>query len=139
MIHSDCDCVTCLYAGGPCSTPAKGTLESYYCTKCSFYDKLDKDYMDYVKKDMTRRLEETSDKSQPNTDDDDNDDLDDELTDEMLENHCYHLSWAVFKHLPCNLFLLTVLVLVFIHSAPITCKPQHIANIRFIRFSLCLD
>lgn len=76
-------------------------LEKYYCTKCSFYEKLDRDYMDYIKKDIIRRLEDNSDKSLPNTDDDDNDDLDDELTFEMLENHCYHLSWAVFKHLPC--------------------------------------
>lgn len=60
--------------------------------------------MDYIRKDITRRLEDTSDKSLPITDDDDNDDLimDDELTDTMLENHCYHLSWAVFKHLPCK-------------------------------------
>lgn len=94
--------MTCLFAGGPCSNQGKEVLEKYYCTKCSFYEKLDRDYMDYIKKDITRRLEETSDKSLPNTDDDDNDDLDDELTDAMLENHCYHLSWAVFKHLPCN-------------------------------------
>lgn len=55
--------------------------------------------MDYIKKDIVRQLQGTSEKS---TDDEDNDDLDDELTDAMLENHCYHLSWAVFKHLPCN-------------------------------------
>lgn len=102
-LNSDCDCVTCLFAGGPCTNQAKEVLEKYYCTKCSFYEKLDRDYMDYIKKDITRRLEDTSDKSLPNTDDDDNDiDLDDELTDAVLENHCYHLSWAVFKHLPCK-------------------------------------
>lgn len=55
--------------------------------------------MDYIKKDIVRQLQGTSEKS---TDEEDNDDLDDELTDAMLENHCYHLSWAVFKHLPCN-------------------------------------
>lgn len=97
--YSDCDCVTCLVAGGPCSNQAKEVLEKYYCTKCSFYEKLDRDYMDYIKKDIVRQLQGTSEKS---TDDEDNDDLDDELTDAMLENHCYHLSWAVFKHLPCN-------------------------------------
>lgn len=94
---SDCDCVTCLFAGGTCSNQGKEVLEKFYCTKCSFYEKLDRDYIDYVKKDIARRLEETS---LPNTDDDD--DLDDELTETMLQNHCYHISWAVFKHLPCN-------------------------------------
>lgn len=91
--------MTCLIAGGPCSNQAKEVLEKYYCTKCSFYEKLDRDYISYIKKDIVRQLQGTSEKS---TDDEDNDDLDDELTDAMLENHCYHLSWAVFKHLPCN-------------------------------------
>lgn len=80
------------------------------CTKCSLlYEKIDRDCMDYIKNDMTRRLKETTDKSQPSIPIADNEnehvnDLDKDMNDTMLENHCYHLSWAIFKHLPCNYF-----------------------------------
>lgn len=99
--------MTCLFAGGPCNTQAKGSLDKYYCTRCSFYEKLDRDYVDYIKKDLTRKLQETIDKKKPlsllSLDLDDEYILSDgDLNDFMLTNHCYHLSWAVFKHLPSN-------------------------------------
>lgn len=109
IFYSDCDCMTCLFAGGPCNTQALDSLEKYYCTRCSFYEKLDRDYVDYIKKDLTRKLPEIHDKSKKSLpsltldiDDDNDDTLDGDLNDFMLMNHCYHLSWAIFKHLPSN-------------------------------------
>lgn len=59
--------------------------------------------MDFIKRDITRRLEDGSEKSLANLalldDEDEENDLDAD-NDTMLANHCYHLSWAVFKHLP---------------------------------------
>lgn len=80
------------------------------CTKCSFFEKLDRDYLDYVTKIISNKSEEankkvrlvyepkniqtlsaTGDAIDPGVD--------------WLTNHSYHLSWAVFKHLPSKLLL----------------------------------
>lgn len=75
------------------------------CTKCSFYEKLDRDYLDYIKKDINKRSDETieKDKTLPCLGLTAlSDELHDSTDDEWITNHSYHLSWAVFKHLTCK-------------------------------------
>ncbi|KAL1377676.1 hypothetical protein pipiens_016099 [Culex pipiens pipiens] len=43
--YIECSCRTCLIAGGTCLGKSK---EQLYCAKCSFFKKLDRDYLDYI-------------------------------------------------------------------------------------------
>lgn len=43
--YVECNCRTCLFAGGTCLGKSK---EQLYCAKCSFFKKLDRDYLDYI-------------------------------------------------------------------------------------------
>lgn len=86
------------------------------CTKCSFFEKLDRDYLDYVTKIINNKSEEANKKvrlvyepknvqSASASSALSSEALTAIATDpgiEWLSNHSYHLSWAVFKHLPCK-------------------------------------
>lgn len=79
------------------------------CTKCSFFEKLDRDYLDYVTKIISNKSEEANKKirlvyepKSIQTLTANGDAIDPGV--EWLKNHTYHLSWAVFKHLPSNFF-----------------------------------
>lgn len=80
------------------------SIDQYCCTKCSFYEKLDRDYLDYIKKDI-RRSEDVPEIEGilpclgSTITEEDSDDSCDYI---RVNNHSYHLSWAVFKHLPCK-------------------------------------
>ncbi|XP_058813321.1 uncharacterized protein LOC131677496 [Topomyia yanbarensis] len=50
-----CDCRTCLIAGGTCLGISK---EQLYCAKCSFFKKLDRDYLDYIGEFFNKPLSE---------------------------------------------------------------------------------
>lgn len=81
------------------------SIDEFGCSKCSFYDKLDRDYLDYIKKDVKRTSGNASDsdKSLPFLGlEISEDDFDEEINDLWKTNHSYHLSWAVFKHLSCK-------------------------------------
>lgn len=66
--------------------------------------KLDRDYLDYIKKEINRHSEESTekDKSLPLGASLTEDDFDDSDEEEWAAKHTYHLSWAVFKHLKCK-------------------------------------
>lgn len=92
-----------MVAGGPCLSQVKENTDQLCCSKCAFYEKLDRDYLDYVKKEINQRIDAVDkDKLLPTL----NDILDEELGNvqelDWEDNHTYHLSWAVFKHLPCK-------------------------------------
>lgn len=105
----DCTCRTCLIAGGPCFTKLKENAKQMCCTKCSFFEKLDRDYLDYVTKIISNKSEEANKKvrlvyepKNIQTLSASGDAIDPGV--EWLKNHTYHLSWAVFKHLPSTYF-----------------------------------
>ncbi|XP_055588217.1 uncharacterized protein LOC129740536 [Uranotaenia lowii] len=143
-----CDCRTCLIAGGTCLGILK---EQLYCAKCSFFKKLDRDYLDYIgeffNKPLNERLEKklngmttpsisgsssssTTDIAVPseasesesqgdrpasapgatannNSDGSSSKDAAVASSSEPTQNTAltdksgiYHISWAIFKHLP---------------------------------------
>lgn len=96
----ECDCRTCSLAGGPCVIQTKDSNDKTCCSKCAFYEKLDRDYLDFIKKEVNRRTDAAGkDRSLPVLGAAAiEEDLDSE-SEEWATKHTYHLSWAVFKHL----------------------------------------
>lgn len=82
-------------------------LEQMQCTQCSHNDKACANIsLDYQ---MANETDQKLYKSLPpcidnedETETDNENEIDNELTELQLSNHCYHLSWAVFRHLPCK-------------------------------------
>lgn len=90
---SDCKCITCQFGGGQNQT--KEILERKYCVKCSFNEQIHRSFSDYPKVfDSPERCEMDSDKNDT--------DVDVDVDELWCKNHDYHLSWAVFQHLPCK-------------------------------------
>lgn len=54
-LFSECNCCTCLIAGGTCLGKSK---EQLYCSKCSFFKKLDRDYLEYIGEFFSKPLSE---------------------------------------------------------------------------------
>ncbi|KAJ6638598.1 Protein FAM193A [Pseudolycoriella hygida] len=105
--YVDCPCRTCILAGGPCFTHIKENATQFYCTKCTVFEKLDRDYLDSVTEFIHSKSEEANKKVrlvyQPK---DTNNPVTFTLeslidpSEQWNKDHGYHLSWAVFKHLP---------------------------------------
>jgi len=90
-------------AGGPSYTKIRDNCMQLFCSKCSFFEKLDPDYLDIAAKLFNNRILGKSE----------NEELlippicfaktPAELKLESIEfknNIVYHISWAVFKHFP---------------------------------------
>lgn len=94
---SDCACVTCSLAGGPNQRGDTSDNQEAdpRCARCLLYEQLDLDYLGYVKRDLSRALDEPFPDFEGSEDDSDND-----IDDIWKTNHSYHLAWAVFKQLP---------------------------------------
>ncbi|KAG4067279.1 hypothetical protein HA402_000270 [Bradysia odoriphaga] len=105
--YVDCPCRTCMLAGGPCFTQIKENSTQFFCTKCTVFEKLDREYLDCVTEFINTKSDEANkkvrlvyqakDANKPITFSIDN--MIDP-SDEWNRDHGYHLSWAVFKHLP---------------------------------------
>lgn len=79
-----CDCRSCVIAGGPSFNKAKDNAKNSMCTKCIFFEK----FMNGV---VLKRGVDTSDKPK----------LEVESLEQLKsERKLYHLSWAIFKHIP---------------------------------------
>lgn len=98
-----------MLAGGPCFTQIKENSTQFFCTKCTVFEKLDREYLDCVTEFINTKSDEANkkvrlvyqakDANKPITFSIDN--MIDP-SDEWNKDHGYHLSWAVFKHLPSN-------------------------------------
>lgn len=88
--------MTCSLAGGPNQRRDSSDNQEAdtRCAKCMFYEQLDLDYLSYVKRDLSRALDEPFPCMEASEDDSDSD-----IDDIWKTNHSYHLAWAVFKHL----------------------------------------
>lgn len=110
LINRDCPCRTCILAGGPCFTQLKENSTQFYCTKCTVFEKLDREYLDCVTEFINTKSDEANkkvrlvyqakDTNKPITFSIDN--MIDP-SEEWTNNHGYHMAWAVFKHLPSNI------------------------------------
>lgn len=97
-------CRTCILAGGPCFTKLKENTKQYYCTKCTVFERIDRDYLECVTEFITSKSDEANKKVRLVYQPKDVESLPSEIvidpTVEWLKDHNYHLSWAVFRHMP---------------------------------------
>lgn len=105
--YRSCECRTCLLAGGPCAT--QESPDKLCCSKCTIYEKIDRDYLKEIKRhtdaaaasNMAAVMDSSNDASQPILGaaaiENDTEDCDEE---DWIQEHGYHLAWALFKHLP---------------------------------------
>lgn len=104
----NCKCRTCLIAGGPDFSKSKEVRTPTYCPKCSIYEAYDREYINYVTRNIkinfefdSSKVEQLSatgtggaavEKSESGEKENSKQDL--------LKPNVYHLAWAVFKRLP---------------------------------------
>lgn len=117
--HSDCECQTCILAGGPCFSKLMKNAKQNYCVKCTVFERIDRDYLDCVTEFMNSKTDEANQTVRLVYQPKDVEQLqlevdaksaaaaqqcivDKDETAEWSRDHGYHLSWAVFKHLPCK-------------------------------------
>lgn len=98
-------------AGGPCANRPQENTDQLCCSKCSFYKKLDRNYLDKIKKEINGRSDATAAGAAAATSSKEKQQVilgasaivsctDDGSEDDWVQNHSYHLAWALFKHLP---------------------------------------
>lgn len=116
---SNCMCRTCILAGGPCFTKLMDC-----CPRCMEYEKIDRDYLECITEFINAKSDEANKKVrlvyQPKsgggvgisicTGDAEGSRSDGtawecatagkDASQEWYKEHSYHLSWAVFNHLP---------------------------------------
>lgn len=113
-------CRTCILAGGPCFTKLIDC-----CTRCMEYEKIDRDYLECITEFINAKSDEANKRVRlvyqpkvgdiagagvcPGTGGDTSrcdpapwgvSAIGKHESGEWLEDHSYHLSWAVFNHLP---------------------------------------
>lgn len=91
-------------AGGPSQISGTEHLKPLYCNKCSFYKKMDREYIDVVNNLIAKREPFGIDNKQSITIPP-HKMTPQQVTDEIIKplkakQYTYHISWAVFKHLP---------------------------------------
>lgn len=92
----NCKCRTCLIAGGPDFSKSKENRTPFYCSKCSIYESIDQEYINYVTRNIKINFEFDSTKVEKLS----STTGDDEAKEIQLKPNVYHLAWAVFKRLP---------------------------------------
>lgn len=83
-------------------------LDQMRCARCTAnQDQLDTNKLDYETANAllgphSCRPVTLIFESEDETETDNENESDSELSELQFNNHCYHLSWAVFTHLPCE-------------------------------------
>lgn len=98
-----------MLVGGPCFTKLMENAKQNYCVKCTVFERIDRDYLDCVTEFISNKSEEANKKVRLVYQPKEVPVLqsvvqDDEPMQEWSRQHGYHLSWAVFKHLPCKYY-----------------------------------
>lgn len=100
----DCMCRSCILAGGPSTCGIKKPNKEFFCTRCTKFEMINRDYLQSVTEFLdagedgaegtsktlaVARAKRAADAAARRP-----------VWDEWLQEHSYHLAWAVFQHLP---------------------------------------